>query len=109
MVLISIGIFFLTAGTIGFLRFPDFYSRIHATGKSDTLGAFLSLAGLALYNLHQGLSLAGLLLSIKIMLIAVFWFLANPTAAHALSRAAFEAEVKPWTKDGMAVIEWPPQ
>ncbi|MDO8723130.1 MAG: monovalent cation/H(+) antiporter subunit G, partial [Syntrophales bacterium] len=87
MALISIGLFFLTAGTIGFLRFPDFYSRIHATGKSDTLGAVLSLAGLALYNLHQGLTLAGILLSIKIMLIAVFWFLANPTAAHALSRS----------------------
>ncbi|PIP08632.1 MAG: sodium:proton antiporter [Syntrophobacteraceae bacterium CG23_combo_of_CG06-09_8_20_14_all_50_8] len=107
--LISMGVFFLTAGTIGFLRFPDFYSRMHATGKCDTLGVVLSLTGLALYNLHYGLSLASILVSIKIIFIAVFWFLANPTATHALSRSAFESEVTPWTKDGRPVIEWPPK
>jgi len=103
------GIFFFTTGVIGFLRFPDFYSRMHATGKGDTLGAVLVLTGLALYNLHHGFSLGSILVSIKLMFIAVFWFLANPTATHALLRAAFDSGLTPWTKDGKSVIEWPPK
>lgn len=109
IVFILIALFFLTAGTIGLLRFPDFYSRMHSTGKSDTLGLVLSLTGLAIYNFHDGFSLASLLVSLKIMLIAVFWFLGNPTATHALTRSAFKSGILPWTKDGRAVIEWPPK
>lgn len=71
---------------------------MHATGKSDTLGALLSLMGLALYN---GFSLV----SIKILLIAVFIFVASPTSTHALLRAAFDSEVTPWTKDGRVIRE----
>jgi len=103
------GAFFFTMGVIGFLRFPDFYSRMHATGKGDTLGAVLMLTGLALYNLHSGFLLGNILVSIKLMFIAVFWFLANPTATHALLRAAFDSGLVPWTKDGKSVIEWPPK
>lgn len=109
IVLVLGGVFFLTAGTIGFLRLPDFYTRMHAVGKCDTLGTVLSLSGLALYNLHEGLSPASILVSLKIMLIAVFWFLGNPTATHALTRSTFESGKVPWTKDGKAVIEWPPE
>ena len=47
------GIFFFFAATIGFLRFPDFYSRMHATGKGDTFGILLSLIGLSIYNLFD--------------------------------------------------------
>lgn len=89
--LLSAGTFFFLTGTIGFLRFPDFYSRMHATGKSDTLGTLLSLAGLAVYC---GFSLV----SIKIIFIAVFVFLTSPTATHALLRGALDAGVRPWTK-----------
>lgn len=95
------GTFFFFTGTIGFLRFPDFYSRMHATGKCDTLGALLCLTGLALYNLSWG----NILVSIKLMLIAVFVFLTSPTATHALLRGAFDSEVEPWTKDGRPVID----
>jgi multicomponent Na+:H+ antiporter subunit G len=109
IVLIVAGVFFLSAGTIGFLRFPDFYSRMHAVGKCDTLGTTLTLAGLALYNLHDGLTLGSILVSLKIMLIAVFWFLGNPTATHALSKATFQSGKMPWTKNGKTVIEWPPE
>lgn len=106
---ISIGVFFLTTGTIGFLRFPDFYSRMHATGKCDTLGIFLSCFGIALYILSDGLSLANILISLKIMFIALFWSLGGPTATHALLKSAFKAGILPWTKDGRSVIEWPPK
>ncbi|BDC36326.1 MAG: hypothetical protein EF806_01780 [Candidatus Methanoliparum thermophilum] len=41
---IALGIFFMLMGAIGFIRFPDFYTRLHATGKCDTLGeAFIFL------------------------------------------------------------------
>lgn len=92
------GVFFFTTATIGLLRFPDFYCRLHATGKGDTLGVLLSLTGLAIYNLHHGFSLATILVSIKIMFIAMFIFLANPTATHAIVKAGLDSGVEPWTR-----------
>ena len=108
-ILILAGLFFLTTGVIGFLRFPDFYSRMHATGKGDTLGALLVLSGLALYNLHHGLAWLDIVQSVKLLLIAAFWFIAGPTATHALLRSTFESGVVPWTKDDKIVIDWPPK
>lgn len=84
------GFFFFTTATIGLLRLPDFYTRLHATGKGDTLAVLYSLIGLAIYN---GVNLT----SVKIVFIAVFMFLAQPTATHAISKAAFESGVTPWT------------
>ncbi|MDY6935854.1 MAG: monovalent cation/H(+) antiporter subunit G [Spirochaetota bacterium] len=106
-ILIVSGLFFLTTGVIGFLRFPDFYSRMHATGKGDTLGALLILLGFALYNLHHGFVWLDIVQSVKLILIAVFWIIASPTATHALLRSTFESGVQPWTKDGKTVIDWP--
>jgi len=96
--LLLAGTFFYFAGTIGFLRLPDFYSRMHATGKSDTLGTLLSLLGLALY---AGWSLT----SIKILFIVVFVFITSPTATHALLRAAYDSKIPLWTKDGRDLRE----
>ena len=96
ILLICAGTFFYLTGTVGLLRLPDFYSRMHATGKSDTLGTLLSLLGLALYT---GLTLT----SVKILFIAVFVFLTSPTATHALLRASFDSKVPPWTKDGKSL------
>jgi multicomponent Na+:H+ antiporter subunit G len=84
------GLFFFMTATLGLLRLPDFYARLHATGKGDTLAVLLSLIGLAVYH---GFSLT----SAKILFIAVFMFLAQPTATHAISRAAFRCGVQPWT------------
>lgn len=89
---VGAGIFFLLMGTIGLLRFPDFYTRMHAAGKCDTLGSLLIVTGLAL---HNGLTLA----SLKIMFIAVFIFLTSPTATHAIARAAMKNDMPMWTKD----------
>jgi len=85
------GFFFFTTATIGLLRFPDFFARLHATGKGDTLAVLLSLIGLAIY---EGVSLTGL----KIVFIAVFMALAQPTSTHAISRAALRSGVQPWMK-----------
>lgn len=84
------GFFLFTTATLGLLRLPDFYTRLHATGKGDTLAALWFLVALAVY---QGVSLT----SAKIIFIAVFLFLAQPTATHAISRAAFRCGVQPWT------------
>ena len=92
IVLVSCGVFFLLMGAIGILRFPDFYTRMHAAGKCDTLGSLLIVLGLALYC---GLTLA----SAKIVAIAVFIFLTSPTATHAIARAAHIYKVPLWTKE----------
>lgn len=99
------GLFFFFAATVGFLRFPDVYTRMHATGKGDTLGLLLCVVGLALYNVYQEPNWLGVVQSVKIVSIAVFWFLASPAATHALLRSAFESGVRPWTKDGKVIID----
>lgn len=91
IILISLGAFLFFVGTIGILRLPDFYTRMHAVGKCDTLGLTLILAGLVLY---EGLTL----LSAKLLLITFFIFIANSTATHAITRAALKAGIVPWTK-----------
>ncbi|MCL0040640.1 monovalent cation/H(+) antiporter subunit G [Thermodesulfovibrionales bacterium] len=91
IIFISLGVFVLIVGTIGLLRLPDFYTRMHAIGKCDTLGLAMVLVGLALY---EGLTL----LSAKLLLIAVFLFIANATATHAITRAAIKTSMVPWTK-----------
>ncbi|HLA48150.1 MAG: sodium:proton antiporter [Nitrospinae bacterium RIFCSPLOWO2_12_39_16] len=101
IIFIATGVFFFTTATIGLIRFPDFYCRMQATGKGDTLGALLSLAGLALYYLNNGFSLPTILISIKVMFIAIFIFIANPTATHAITKSGLECGVKPWTKEGI--------
>lgn len=91
------GLFFFAIGVIGILRFPDFYSRLHAAGKSDSLAAVLIILGVALYNLQE-FNVGNLLVSIKIMLIAVFIYVASPTATHALTKTALVIGVTPWEK-----------
>ncbi len=91
------GLFFFTGGSVGILRFPDFYSRLHPAGKLDTLGSLAAMVALALFNLHH-LSLGTLLTSAKILLIMVFVFLTSPTATHAIVDAGVRAGLSPWTK-----------
>jgi multicomponent Na+:H+ antiporter subunit G len=108
VIFVLLGVFFFTTATIGLLRFPDFYCRAQSTGKGDTLGILLTMVGFALYNLNYGFSPGNILLSIKLIVIAVFIFLAGPMAIHVLFRSAFENNILPWTKDGKPpVVKWP--
>jgi len=75
-------------GGIGIHRFPDFYSRLHATGITDTLCAMLILLGL---GLQAGWSIA----AFKLALIFMFLFFTTPTASHALANAAAHSGLKP--------------
>jgi multicomponent Na+:H+ antiporter subunit G len=79
-------------GGVGIHRFPDFYTRLHAVGITDTLCAALFLLGL---SLQAGLSLA----SFKLLLIFVFLFFTSPTASHALANAAQHGGLKPQQDD----------
>ncbi|MFW5927334.1 MAG: monovalent cation/H(+) antiporter subunit G, partial [Wenzhouxiangella sp.] len=78
MILLLAGGFFGIIGGLGLIRFPDFYTRLHAAGVTDTLCAMLIVAGLAL---QSGLSL----LTLKLALILFFLLFTAPTASHALA------------------------
>jgi multicomponent Na+:H+ antiporter subunit G len=97
-ILIGTGILIFAFGVIGILRLPDFYTRIHAAGKTDSLGATLIVAGFALYNV-QSLTLSDILVSIKICFIVLFIFVASPTATHAIMQTAIALGVEPWRKE----------
>lgn len=97
-ILIAIGVWFLLVGTVGLLRLPDFFSRVHAIGKCDTLGAMLMLGGLALHYFALHGFARESLNALKIIVVVLFIFLANPTVTHALSRAALRSGLRPWTK-----------
>jgi len=89
VVFLIVGTVLLLASAVGIVRFPDFYARLHAAGKGDTLGHGLVLVGLML---TAGLSLV----SAKLAFILFFIFLLNPTATHALARGAWVCGVRPW-------------
>jgi multicomponent Na+:H+ antiporter subunit G len=95
--LIASGLFFFFGTSVGLIRFPDFYSRMHAAGKGDTLSSVLLLSGLALYHLHH-VTIDTVLVSLKILFICLFVFIASPTATHAIMDAGYESKVKHWSK-----------
>lgn len=97
-IFIVLGLFFFLVGTLGILRLPDFFTRLQAAGKCDSLSAVLVLVGIALYVLGD-FSVANLLVSVKILAIAAFIFVASPTATHAITAAALVVGVEPWTKE----------
>ena len=85
-----LGFFFVFTGALGILRFPDFFTRLHAMGKSDTLGVALMAFGLAIL---EGATING----VKILFIILFVGMASPAATHALGRAAHRAGLVPWS------------
>ena len=96
--LILIGSMFSVLGALGILRFPDFFSRLHAAGLTDTLGAWSLLAG---FMIQAGLSLT----TVKLGLILLFLFFTSPTGTHALARAGLAANLKPWQRSSNSVAD----
>jgi multicomponent Na+:H+ antiporter subunit G len=86
------GVFFAVVAAVGLVRLPDLYTRAHSTSKSETLGAVLTLAAVTL-AFDGGLS------TLKTAFLLLFMFLTNPTAAHAITRAASEQGIEPWTRE----------
>ena len=86
------GLFFLIVAAIGIIRLPDVFTRSHAVSLTDSLGAFLLLIGIAIY---EGLSMNLL----KILAVLTLLYLQNPVIAHATLRAAIRAGLKPWKEE----------
>jgi multicomponent Na+:H+ antiporter subunit G len=97
ILILVFGLVFFTGGTIGIIRLPDFYTRLHPAGKLDTAGHVLAMSSMALYTLTE-VSAGALLTAIKIILIVVFVFFTSPTATHAIIDAGVRAGLRPWTK-----------
>ena len=91
-ILLLSGSFFVLTGGIGVLRMPDVYTRSHAAGITDTLGALLIIAGLAI---QSGLTLV----TVKLVLILLFLLFTGPTASHALNHTAWADGLRPILDD----------
>lgn len=86
------GVFFALVAAVGLIRLPDIYTRTHAASKSETLGAVLALSA-AVVAFDSGIT------TVKAALLVAFMFLTNPTAAHAIARAADDQGIAPWTTE----------
>lgn len=83
-----VGSFLCISGGVGILKFPDFYSRMHAVGVTETLATTMILIGLMLQNPDA-------LVVLKLILILILTLIIGPTASHALAQAAIQNNLKP--------------
>ena len=79
LILLGSGLVFI--GSLGFFRFPDFWSRLHAASVIDSGGMILLILGMCF---QAGFSL----ITVKLFLIAIFLVITGPTATHAVANAA---------------------
>ena len=91
LLLLLAGAVFFLAGTVGLLRFPDVYTRLHALTKADNVGLGLVVAGLVL----QAESWAAMG---KLLLIWLLVLLASASVAHLVARTALRKGIRPWKK-----------
>jgi len=95
--LLGIGIFFNLLASVGLLRFPDVYTRLHAGTKCTTFGSIFIALAVMVYGLWKWYDGEKAMISLAIhsffALIAIL--LTNPTGAHAIARAAHRSGVKP--------------
>ncbi len=87
--LIGMGLLFFIAGTLGLLRFPDVYTRIHAVTKADSVGLGLVCAGVALWwgDWHVAL---------KLLLLWLLVLLSSALLSHLIAATAMRAGIRPW-------------
>ena len=94
---LGIGIFFNLLASVGLLRFPDVYTRLHAGTKCTTFGSIFIALGVIVYGLWKWYcgdkSMSILAIHSFFALIAIL--ITNPTGAHAIARAAYRSGVKP--------------
>lgn len=87
-ILILAGSAFTLIGALGILRFPDFWSRLHAASVTDSAGVILLLAGM---SLQAGWTL----ITAKLLIIFAFLFITGPTSTHAVANAALVSGLRP--------------
>ncbi|MBW2427584.1 MAG: monovalent cation/H(+) antiporter subunit G [Deltaproteobacteria bacterium] len=89
LILLILAVPFFWGGSIGLLRFPDIYTRLHALTKADNLGLGLVVAGSAL--LIEGWAIA-----VKLILIWIAVLLASTVSCFLIANAAHKRKIKPW-------------
>lgn len=87
----SMGVFFFLVGSIGLLRLPDPYSRLHSGAQCDTAGAGFILLGLIIYNRFN-------FNSVKLLLLLIFVLIASANIVHVIARAVYRKGFMPKTK-----------
>ena len=95
-IFIVAGSVFVLIGGIGLIRLPDFYTRIHAAGITDTMGAWLVLIGLMF-------SAGWTLITVKLFMLLFFLAATSPLASHALAKAAFIRGLEPMLGRGLEI------
>lgn len=91
LLLLLCGALFFLAGTLGLLRFPDAYSRLHALTKADNVGLGLVVVGLALQA--ESWSAAG-----KLLVIWLLVLYASANVASLIADRAIRRGIRPWTR-----------
>jgi len=86
-VLCTIGVLFMVLSSVGIVRMPDLYTRVHANGKAGTLGIIGVLLGVGLYY-------ADVLTAAKMVALIAFFLLTAPVAGHMIDRAAYLTNVE---------------
>ena len=89
MLLLMFAAFFFVGGTVGLIRFPDVYSRLHALTKADNIG--LGFVVLAL--LIQAESWDG---ALKLLIVWILVMAASATNAYLIARSAIRKDIAPW-------------
>lgn len=98
---ILIGCLFLLSGSIGLIRMPDLYTRIHAASVTDTGGAVFIILGLLIQDI---LIFDNILVAIKLLFILLFICFTAPTASHALAKLALMENLIPKCQNGQSVV-----
>lgn len=89
--LLLAGAFFFFAGTMGLLRFPDAYNRLHALTKADNVGLGLTVLGLAI-------QVESWIIALKLLLIWLLVLLASASAAYLIANAALRSGLSLWRR-----------
>lgn len=88
----AVGSVAILIGSVGLVRMPDVFSRIHAAGMVDTAGVAFMIFGMVLLS-------PSWLVTVKLILIGVFLFYTSPVSGHAIALVAKECGVKPEGRD----------
>jgi multicomponent Na+:H+ antiporter subunit G len=87
-IFILLGSFFTVVGTVGLVRMPDVFTRMHAASVTDMLGAGLLILGM---GLQAGLSLV----TLKLFFLLALFFFTGPVVTHALAQACLHENIRP--------------
>ncbi|MGW8222222.1 MAG: monovalent cation/H(+) antiporter subunit G [Syntrophobacteria bacterium] len=84
-----LGMPFFLSGTVGLLRFPDIYTRLHALTKADNVG-------LGLVTMGAMLQAESWVIALKLLLIWLLILVTSATSCHLVARAALRRGIRPW-------------